>query len=143
MEFDCSMRLWLRWRPGMQGITCQLLYYFQLADDIQMLLVSISLVMPQASKEFTTKYATLLSAAQYAGLFLGAVLFGVLADLTGRRLAWQLSIFGVAAFTTVCASSPNWAILNFLLQFAVSSGAETLRSIPPKQSIALAADTLL
>lgn len=77
-----------------------------------MLLVSISLVMPQVSKEFSPQYATLLSAAQYAGLFVGALLFGLIGDLLGRRLAWQLSIFGVSAFTMVCASSPNWAALN-------------------------------
>lgn len=70
------------------------------------------MVMPQASKEFSPQYATLLSAAQYAGLLVGAILFGFLADITGRRLAWQLSIFGVAAFTMICASSPNWAALN-------------------------------
>ena len=68
--------------------------------------------MPQASKEFGPRYATLLSATQYAGLGVGAVAFGLLADLTGRRLAWQLSIFGVSIFTAVSAAAPTWAALN-------------------------------
>ncbi|PIG81617.1 sugar transporter [Aspergillus arachidicola] len=85
----------------------------------QMLLVSISLVMPQASKEFGPRYGTLLSATQYAGLGVGAVVYGLIADFTGRRLAWQTSIFGVSVFTAICAASPGWAALNV---FVVLSG---------------------
>ncbi|KAE8361094.1 major facilitator superfamily domain-containing protein [Aspergillus caelatus] len=88
----------------------------------QMLLVSISLVMPQASKEFGPRYATLLSATQYAGLGAGAVIFGLIADFTGRRLAWQTSIFGVSVFTAICAASPNWAALNIFVVLAAFFG---------------------
>lgn len=87
-----------------------------------MLLVSISLVMPQATKEFAPQYGTLLSASQYAGLGVGAVAFGLLADLTGRRLAWQISIFGVSIFTAVCASSPSWTLLNVFVALAAVFG---------------------
>ncbi|KAE8140037.1 major facilitator superfamily domain-containing protein [Aspergillus pseudotamarii] len=88
----------------------------------QMLLVSISLVMPQASKEFGPRYGTLLSATQYAGLGAGAVVFGLIADFTGRRLAWQTSIFGVSIFTAICAASPNWAALNIFVVLAAFFG---------------------
>ncbi|KAE8163824.1 major facilitator superfamily domain-containing protein [Aspergillus tamarii] len=88
----------------------------------QMLLVSISLVMPQASKEFGPRYGTLLSATQYAGLGAGAVVFGLIADFTGRRLAWQTSIFGVSVFTAICAASPNWAALNIFVVLAAFFG---------------------
>lgn len=74
--------------------------------------------MPQASKEFAPRYETLLSATQYAGLGVGAVAFGLLADLTGRRLAWQVSIFGVSIFTALCAASPNWPALNVFVALA-------------------------
>ncbi|KAJ6098915.1 sugar transporter [Penicillium canescens] len=78
----------------------------------QMLLVTISLIMPQASKEFAPLHATLLSATLYAGLLVGALVFGFGADIIGRRIAWQASIFGVSIFTTICGASPNWAALN-------------------------------
>lgn len=80
-----------------------------------MLLVSISLVTPQAAMEFGPKYPTLLSASNYAGLLVGAVVLGALADNIGRRLVWQTSIFGISIFTMVAASSPNWAALNVFL----------------------------
>ncbi|EQB50995.1 major facilitator superfamily transporter [Colletotrichum gloeosporioides Cg-14] len=81
-----------------------------LAD--QMLLVSISLVGPQLIPEFAPKHSTLLPASNYAGLFIGAVLMGLLADNIGRRIVWQLSIFGISVATMLAASSPNWAAIN-------------------------------
>ena len=87
-----------------------------------MLLASISLVMPQASKEFSPQYATLLSAAQYAGLAVGAVFFGFVSDLIGRRLTWQVSIFGVSIFTAAGAGSSTWATLNVFIGIAAFFG---------------------
>ncbi|KAF4503276.1 MFS-type transporter [Fusarium agapanthi] len=60
----------------------------------QMVLVSISLVPPQAAMEFGPRYATLLSASS---------------------LVWQASIFGCSIFTAIAACSPNWAALNVFL----------------------------
>lgn len=77
-----------------------------------MLLVSVSLVTPQASMEFAPQYPTLLSAALYAGLVIGALSVGELADIVGRFLVWQLSIFGVAIFSMIAASAPSWTALN-------------------------------
>ncbi|OJJ61376.1 hypothetical protein ASPSYDRAFT_56700 [Aspergillus sydowii CBS 593.65] len=83
----------------------------------QMLLISITVIMPNSAKEFGPKYQTLLSASLYAGLFVGAVTCGLLADLVGRKLVWQLSIFGVSIVTLLAASSPNWAALNVWTSF--------------------------
>lgn len=77
-----------------------------------MLLVSVSLVTPQAAMEFGPRYETLLSVGLNAGLLVGALSLGVVADNFGRRLVWQLSIFGVSVIVLVAASSPNWAALN-------------------------------
>ncbi|KAL4884968.1 major facilitator superfamily domain-containing protein [Aspergillus karnatakaensis] len=78
----------------------------------QMLLISITIIMPNAAKEFGPQYQTLLSASMYAGLFVGAAVCGLVADILGRKMVWQLSIFGVSIVTLVAASSPNWAALN-------------------------------
>lgn len=65
--------------------------------------------------EFGPQYPTLLSAAMYAGLVIGALFVGELADIMGRMLLWQVSIFGVAVFSMVAASSPNWTALNIFV----------------------------
>ncbi|KAF5644097.1 synaptic vesicle transporter SV2 [Fusarium sp. NRRL 52700] len=81
----------------------------------QMVLVSISLVTPQAAMEFGPRYATLLSASSYAGLLIGALCLGTLADNFGRRLVWQASIFGCSIMTAIAACSPSWAALNVFI----------------------------
>ncbi|KAL4748347.1 hypothetical protein BDW72DRAFT_214851 [Aspergillus terricola var. indicus] len=78
----------------------------------QMLLISITIIMPNAAKEFGPQYQALLSASLYAGLFVGAVACRLLADILGRKIVWQLSIFGVSIVTLLAASSPNWRAVN-------------------------------
>lgn len=73
---------------------------------------------PSASLEFGPKYPTLLPASEYAGLLVGAIVLGLFADNFGRRIIWQLSIFGVAIFAMIAASSPSWALLNFWVAVA-------------------------
>ncbi|KXJ91655.1 putative sugar transporter [Microdochium bolleyi] len=92
----------------------------------QILLVSISLVGPQASYEFGPTYPTLLSAALYAGLLVGAITIGLAADNLGRRNVWLASIFLVSIFSLVAASSPTWAALNVFITFAGFFGGGNL-----------------
>ncbi|VUC33006.1 unnamed protein product [Clonostachys rosea] len=81
----------------------------------QMILVCISLLTPQAAMEFGPQYPTLLSASNYAGLFVGAIILGGFADNLGRRMIWQLSIFAVSVAALLVAAMPNWAGLNVML----------------------------
>ena len=68
--------------------------------------------MPNAAEEFSPQYQTLLSASLYAGLFVGAIACGLLADILGQKTVWQLSIFGMSIVTLLAASSPNWKAVN-------------------------------
>ncbi|KAF3010373.1 hypothetical protein E8E14_010022 [Neopestalotiopsis sp. 37M] len=77
----------------------------------QMLLVSISLVPAQAAAEFGPQYSTLISPFNYAGLFLGAIVLGIMADTIGRKLVWQTSLFAVCIFVMTAAGSPSWGAL--------------------------------
>lgn len=81
----------------------------------QMLLVSISLVGPQAAYEFGPRYETLISASLYAGMLIGALIAGYLADAIGRRMVWLLSLFGISVFTLISAGSPSWTALNIFV----------------------------
>ncbi|KAL4767244.1 major facilitator superfamily domain-containing protein [Aspergillus nidulans var. acristatus] len=78
----------------------------------QMLLISITIIMPNTAKELNPQYQILLSASLYAGLFVGAIACGLLTDILGRKTVWQLSIFRVSIATLLAASSPNWKAVN-------------------------------
>lgn len=95
-----------------------------------MLLVSISLVTPQSAMEFGPTYPTLLSASLYAGLLIGAILLGSIADNLGRRLVWQVSIFGIAVVAMITAASPNWAALNIFVAITGFFGGGNCESCP-------------
>ncbi|EXA30562.1 hypothetical protein FOVG_18087 [Fusarium oxysporum f. sp. pisi HDV247] len=56
-------------------------------------------------------------------MLFGALFLGTLADNIGRRLVWQLSIFGCSIVTTIAACSPNWTALNiFIVLIGLFSG---------------------
>ncbi|PLB53076.1 sugar transporter [Aspergillus steynii IBT 23096] len=77
----------------------------------QMLAVSVGLVLPQITKQWDTKYPSMLTAALYSGSLVGALGCGHAADMIGRRLVWQISLFVVTIFTMIAAASPNFAAL--------------------------------
>ncbi|KUL82554.1 hypothetical protein ZTR_09172 [Talaromyces verruculosus] len=78
----------------------------------QMLLVSISILAPNTAKEFGPTHSTLLSAPLYAGLLVGAIAYGVFADKVGRKLIWQISIYGVSVVNMLTASATSWTAIN-------------------------------
>ncbi|KAL3434039.1 major facilitator superfamily domain-containing protein [Aspergillus tetrazonus] len=85
----------------------------------QMLLISITIIMPNAAQEFSSQYQTLLSASLYAGLF--------------------------CLLTLLAASSPNWKAVNVWTALCGLFGGGTLaidltvltESLPKKWSFLL------
>ena len=64
---------------------------------------------------------TLLLSSAFLGMFLGAVLIGRIADRTGRRRAFLISLAIYSVFTLVAAFSPNATIL-VLCRFVAGFG---------------------
>lgn len=96
-----------------------------------MLLVSISLVPAQAAAEFGPEYSTLISSFNYAGLFLGAIVLGIMADTVGRKLVWQTSLFAVCIFVMAAAGSPSWgALTGFVTIYGFFAGGNRKLLIP-------------
>ncbi|XHF99942.1 hypothetical protein AWENTII_003423 [Aspergillus wentii] len=77
----------------------------------QMLAVSVGLVLPQVKKQWDVQYPSMITAALYAGSLVGAIICGLAADLVGRRLLWQISLFVVTVFTMIAAASPSFTAL--------------------------------
>lgn len=69
-------------------------------DSLLALLHSVSQV--QVNKEFNHGYSALIS-ADYVGLFFGALFWGFTADIIGRRLAFNISLFLCALFAIAVA----------------------------------------
>ncbi|KAJ8077942.1 hypothetical protein PM082_000143 [Marasmius tenuissimus] len=82
-----------------------------MADNIW--LQGVAIILPQIRNELNPSRVEYTTLALYVGLILGASVWGILADIIGRRLSFNITlliagVFGVAAgsandFTTLCA----------------------------------------
>ncbi|KAJ3865197.1 MFS general substrate transporter [Lentinula novae-zelandiae] len=106
------------------------------ADDIW--LQGVAIILPQIENELRpvrVEYATM---ALYAGLILGASTWGVLADLIGRRLSFNITLFIAGVFGIAAGGANNFTTLAALiacLGFGVGGnlpvdGAIFLENIP-------------
>lgn len=78
-------------------------------DSLIILLQSI--ISGQAILEFQPSYSTGLTIAVYTGMFVGALFWGLSADVIGRRFAFNVSLFISSVFTVVAGASPTWVVL--------------------------------
>lgn len=80
-----------------------------MADSLVLLLQSVT--AGQAAKEFHPSFTRGLTVAAYSGMFIGALFWGLGADIIGRKFAFNCSLFLCAIFAIVAGSSPNWYVL--------------------------------
>ena len=71
-------------------------------------LQGVAIILPQVGKEFQPAHQTFLTLALYIGLIIGAAFWGIGADLMGRQLAFNLTLFIAAVFGTAAGGGPNF-----------------------------------
>ncbi|KAK5950922.1 Major Facilitator Super [Knufia fluminis] len=87
-----------------------------MADSL--ILVIQSVIAGQAAAEFQPSFANGLTFASYAGMLVGALFWGGSADIIGRKIAFNCSLFISAIFAIVAAGSPNWIVLGLFVALA-------------------------
>ncbi|KAE9400144.1 MFS general substrate transporter [Gymnopus androsaceus JB14] len=83
------------------------------ADDIW--LQGVAIILPQIGNELKpvrVEYATM---ALYAGLIVGAITWGVLADLIGRRLSFNVTLFLAGVFGVAAGGANSFITLAALI----------------------------
>ena len=73
-----------------------------------MWLQGVAIILPQVGKEFNPAHETFLTLAVYTGLIVGASFWGIGADLMGRQLAFNLTLFIASVFGTAAGGGPNF-----------------------------------
>ena len=80
-----------------------------MADSLILLLQTIT--TNAAQDEFHPSYAYALTMAVYSGMLIGALFWGLSADVIGRKYAFNVSLFISSVFAIAGGASPNWTVL--------------------------------
>ncbi|KAF2007380.1 MFS general substrate transporter [Amniculicola lignicola CBS 123094] len=82
-------------------------------DSLLLLLQGI--IARQAELEFNPSYAQGLTIAAYVGMLVGALFWGLTADIIGRKFAFNTSLMVCSIFAIVAGASPNWIVLGLFI----------------------------
>jgi MFS family permease len=87
---------------------------FGYAVDSLILLIQ-SIIAGQAALEFKPGYPNGLTIAAYVGMLVGALFWGIGADIIGRKIAFNVSLVICSIFAIVAGASPSWEVLGLFV----------------------------
>ena len=90
---------------------------FGYAVDSLILLIQ-SIIAGNAAYEFQPSFAYGMTVAAYSGMFVGALFWGLSADVIGRKYAFNFSLLISSVFCIVAGASPNWIVLGLFVSLA-------------------------
>jgi MFS family permease len=90
---------------------------FGYAVDSLILLIQ-SIIAPYASAEFNPSFGYGMTIAVYVGMLVGALFWGLSADVIGRKYAFNFSLMISSVFCIVAGASPNWIVLGLFVSLA-------------------------
>jgi MFS family permease len=98
---------------------------FGYAVDSLILLIQ-SIIAGQAALEFHPTYANGLTIAAYVGMLVGALFWGLTADIMGRKIAFNVSLVICSVFAIAAGASPNWEVLGLFVCLSAFGGGGNL-----------------
>jgi MFS family permease len=93
-------------------------------DSLILLLQSIIAI--QAANEFNPSYPRALTIAVYVGMLIGALFWGLSADIIGRRFAFNVSLFICSISGIAAGAAPSWQSLAFFIAMVGFGGGGNL-----------------
>ncbi|TFK64867.1 MFS general substrate transporter [Pluteus cervinus] len=98
---------------------------FGYAVDSLILLIQ-SIIATQAAYEFNPSYTRGLTIAAYVGMLVGAIFWGLAADIIGRRFAFNCSLIVCSVFAILAGAAPNWIVLGLFVCLTAFGGGGNL-----------------
>ncbi|KXS96862.1 hypothetical protein AC578_7418 [Pseudocercospora eumusae] len=90
---------------------------FGYAVDSLILLIQ-SIIATNAAYEFRPSFTNGMTIAAYVGMLVGALFWGLSADVIGRKYAFNISLLLSSVFCIVAGASPNWVVLGLFVSLA-------------------------
>lgn len=91
-----------------------------------LLLLIQSIVQPQAALELNASFKRALTMCLYIGLLIGALFWGLTADIIGRRTAFNTSLLICSIFAIAAGAAPNWPVLGLFVALSAFGGGGNL-----------------
>ena len=91
-----------------------------------MILLVQSVIAPEAAKEFHPGFKYGMTMAAYVGMLVGALFWGLSADIIGRKYAFNISLLICSIFAIVAGASPNWIVLGLFVCLCSFGGGGNL-----------------
>ncbi|KAF8423403.1 membrane transporter [Tirmania nivea] len=85
-----------------------------------------ALIQPQVAKEMNPSFPRGLTIAVYCGLLLGALFWGLTADMVGRRWAFNTSLLICSIFAIIAGWAGSYPVLGFLVAMSAFGGGGNL-----------------
>ncbi|KZV94343.1 MFS general substrate transporter [Exidia glandulosa HHB12029] len=98
---------------------------FGYAVDSLILLVQY-IIVTQVALEFHPSFPNGLTIAAFSGLLVGAIFWGLSADIIGRRIAFNGSLLICSIFCIICGAAVNWLMLCSFLALSCFGGGGNL-----------------
>ncbi|KAI0027720.1 major facilitator superfamily domain-containing protein [Vararia minispora EC-137] len=99
------------------------------ADNIW--LQGVAIILPQIQTELNPVHVEYATLALFAGLIVGATLWGILADIIGRRLSFNITLFIAGVFGIAAGGAPNFVAIAALIScIGFGVGAIFLEVVP-------------
>ncbi|KAH6657608.1 major facilitator superfamily domain-containing protein [Truncatella angustata] len=99
---------------------------FGYAVDSLVLLLQSVIATPAFTEFGKVGYSAGLTVSVYVGMLIGALFWGLSADMIGRRWAFNISLFICSAAAIVAGAAPNWPSLGFFIALVGFGGGGNL-----------------
>lgn len=98
---------------------------FSYAVDSLILLIQ-SIIAGQAALEFHPSYRQGMTIAVYVGMLLGAIFWGLGADIIGRKFAFNFSLLFCSIFAITAGAATSWTVLGVFVALSAFGGGGNL-----------------
>lgn len=83
-----------------------------------LILLIQSIIASKAAQEFNPGFKNGMTIAVYVGMLVGALFWGLSADVIGRKFAFNSSLMICSVFAIVAGAAPNWIVLGLFVSLS-------------------------
>jgi MFS family permease len=114
-QVNVFMLTGLGWAADSEQTTCYVVQSPSHTPVTDIWLQGVAIILPQIQIELNPTHVEYATLALFAGLIVGATLWGVLADIVGRRLSFNITLFIAGVFGIAAGGASDFVTIAALI----------------------------